>query len=817
MATDLYPNVNSVVSNIIEEDVREQAVPPSPNSILIFGTATQGDLYAPTRVDTTNITDLFGSVPNDPYYNTSLVKGFYEIKRTIQNAEVIAVRIGDATRAGLTLYETRVGSGVYSPLSSLVDTPSISFQAKSDGPNGNNIYVSVIGNPSGEPVKMEIEDANAGVTVSYDLSMDGSVPGAYSRISLLAAAINADTNINKVLTATPNVIAGSYDVTIAQLAGTASGSTLIETSYDVGGNATGGDNISTITSVYSNGSYTDSASVTGGLTSAILAQTPVKSADELIPSIETFYSIVQNEVVLGPVVPGQSGVQNVTLMGTAGLTGISTTTLKDLVITKTKASNGQSSIVPTGVSGYTNTGLVVTIADGVINPLGDDADVGDVYVASYKFETSFAESKTRSGIQAGDRFSYFVAGNTITFGAAQVYSLELKYSTQTQFTIPGDVRVTDATRNIIKFVNPASYPSIGDVITVEYLFEPELPMVTGGSLRSGDVQAGQLNGGSDGRKMTNAAYYNELIKGFAGADNIPCRLVVPQGVYLDDTMEGIDYETGMPVSTNANFHSKLIDFLKRKSQYVSECTGVISVRPLSATNPANPQVVEKENWYNRLISISSVDSTRAANVMNAVDDFHLLVTVGDLVGSLPEVLGGRSYIPNSANVLAAMKYAHDNLSAMINKRIPATWISGLIYPIITSDRINAINGMRYTLFTNHAFDGSIIVADAPTGARPTSQFTRQYVVDIIFEAVNNVRRVLDPFIGQPNTNATRQAMETTAKIELQKMSPAKLQNLDVQVAPSGTAISGGTTVKLLLTTAVEVRKIALETRVRLGQ
>lgn len=815
MATDLYPNVNSVVSNIIEEDVKEQAVPPSPNAILIFGTATQGNLYSPTRVDTSTITDLFGTVPNDPYYNTSLVKGFYEIKQTIQNAEVIAVRIGAAKRAALALYETRRGSGEYAPFSNSVDTPSISFEAKADGPAGNNIFVTVIGNPSGEPVKMEIEDANTGVTVDYDLSMDGSVPGAYSRVSSLAQAINANSDLNTVLKATPNVIAGSYNITITQMAGSPSGSTLINTSYQLNPGVSAGDNILNFTSVFSNGSYTDSASVAGGTTSAILAQTPVKVSDVNVDTITSFYSIVQNEVLIGPVVPGQSGVQNATVVGTAGLTGIDNTTLKDFVLYRTSAVNGQTTVV--SGANYTISGLSLTINAGVINPHGDDADVGDVYFANYKFSTTFAESKTRSGIQAGDRYSYFVAGNTITFGAAQVYSLELDYSTQTQFTIPGDVQITDAANNIVKFVNPPNYPAIGDTITVEYLYEPELPMVTGGSLKSGEVQAGQLSGGDDGRRMTTAAYYNELIKGFAGADNIPCRLVVPQGVYLDDTMEGIDYETGMPVTTNAQFHLKLIDFIKRKSQYVSECEGIISTRPLSATNPANPSVTEKENWYNSLVTVSSVDTTRAANVMNAVDDFHLVVTAGDMVGSLPQVLGGRSYVPNSANVFAAMKYAHDNLSAMINKRVPATWITGLIYPIITSDRINAVNGMRYTLFTNHAFDGSIIIADAPTAARPASQFTRQYVVDIIFEAVNAVRQVLDPFIGQPNTNATRQAMETTAKIVLQAMSPAKLQALDVQVAPTGSAISGTTTVKLLLTTAVEVRKIALETRVRLGQ
>jgi len=814
---DLYPNVNSVVSNIIEEDIREQQVPPSPNAILIFGTATKGPLNTPTRVDNTNITDLFGSVPNDPYFNTSLVKGFHEIKKTVQNAEIVAVRIGDAKRAALTLYETRAFGGVNAPYSALTDTPSMTFEAKQDGPDGNNIYVSIVGDPSGYPVKMEIEDTNTGATATYDLSADGSIPGAYNRVSALASAINANTSINASIIANANILEGTSTVNIIQLVGGASGA--IETEYQVGIGTTAGDKITSITSAYLEGSFRDIGSVNGGLTSAILQETPVKTAAEGDETIASFYSIVEDEVLFGPVLPGVSGEQVLTLAGTNGMVGWtgSNTDIKDVEVYRIDANTGAKTLL-TNASEYTwTTGLTVTINAGTINPLGNDADVGDVFTANFKFKTSFVESSTRTGIQPGNRFSYFVAGNTITFGAAQLYDLELNYTTKTQYTIPGDIRISDADGSIIKFVNPLNMPVIGNAVTVEFLYEPELPAVTGSTLASGDVQGGQLTGGNDGRRMTTSSYYNALISGFAGADNTPCRIVVPQGVYIDDTMEAIDNETGLPTTANAGFQTLLSNFLRRKSQYVSECVGIMSTRPLVATNPANPLITEKEAWFAKIVTPSATDSTRAANVMNAIDDFHLIVTTGDLVGSLPEVLGGRSYVPNSANIYAGMKYAHDNLSSLLNKRLPATWISGIVYPIITADRVNTINGMRYTLFTQHALDGSIIIADAPTLARPTSQYVRQYVVDIVFEAVNAVRRVLDPFLGQPNVQSTRQAMESAAKIELQKMSPMKLRGLDVQIVPEGSAISGQTKVRLQLVTAVEIRKIALETRVKLGQ
>ena len=251
---------------------------------------------------------------------------------------------------------------------------------------------------------------------------------------------------------------------------------------------------------------------------------------------------------------------------------------------------------------------------------------------------------------------------------------------------------------------------------------------------------------------------------------------------------------------------------------MSECEGFISVKPLipsSATN--SPTLTEKEDWYEKLVTVSATETTRAANVMATFDDYHVTVLAGSGTFLVGQVYGDRPYIDGFANVYAAMRFHHDNLDSMINRRVPTNVITNLVYAVVAMDRVNAINAARYTMITRHSQDGSIIIADAPTAARTSSQFNRQYNVAIVFEAVNAVRSVLDQFIGKPNKNAIRQSMETTGKMVLREMTPDKLLSFDLKViADRDDAISGKTRVKLILFTANEIRKIEIETRMQLG-
>ena len=87
----------------------------SKNTILIFGTASKGDLRTPTVVSPENVRELFGDFPsysadNNQYWR-SAVRAYYELLSGLNSTvpldtyPIALVRIGNASRASTLLYE----------------------------------------------------------------------------------------------------------------------------------------------------------------------------------------------------------------------------------------------------------------------------------------------------------------------------------------------------------------------------------------------------------------------------------------------------------------------------------------------------------------------------------------------------------------------------------------------------------------------------------------------------------------------------------------------------------------------------------------
>jgi hypothetical protein len=793
-----YPFLSGVRSNLIEEQIQEQSLPPSADAIIIFGTATKGPLYTPTRVTPASVESIFGTSVSDPYEKFNLLKGFHEINGTFPRADIIAVRIGNAKKASLTLYEHQVTSGIYAPQA--VDTASVTLSALAEGNDGNAVTADIYGDTQGIPTRM-IVGLPTGSSVEFDLANQYKTP------SLLAQAMNADDEVSQFIKTTPNVLSTSGTVTIIEHP---SISGQIQTTYSLAQN-----NILDITAAYIQSEYDDVDVVPAGRSSATLTRTPIKDQDPNTVTISQVFSIIRNEIAFGPAEPGDIGETSVVLDAASDVKFDNTelNSVRSLVVRKKSGVTGVTTTLEL-TTDYTFTVSTATIL------LNVGLVVGDVIYADYEYLTTFAEANVRSALETGNSYSYFIGGNVITFGATQTNPLSLVYNSKSNFAIPGDISLSSAVSGTVRFSINENSPAIGDVVSFEYVFEPELPapnQPTGTVLPSGKRQASQLTGGTDGRALALAEYYNELAKGYIAADNIPFRIAVPQGVYIDDVMTGVDFETGYDSEMNAGFHNQLSLFLQRHSLYVSECVGIMSVKPMVSENPAQPSLEEREDWYDKLVNVSATDVTRAANVVSSIQDYHLVATVGDFIWAHPAINGGRLYVDGGANMFAGMKFFHDNLTSIVTRNVPKTVIRTMPYKIVSADRLNALIGMRYTVFTEDSDTGNFKAAAAPTLAASTSQFRKQYNLDITIEAINRVRRVLKPFIGQPNKNSVREAMKQAAKQELQLMSPNKLMAFDINIiATRNEAINGRLQVELTLTTAVEIIQINVRTRLQLG-
>lgn len=105
------------------------------------------------------------------------------------------------------------------------------------------------------------------------------------------------------------------------------------------------------------------------------------------------------------------------------------------------------------------------------------------------------------------------------------------------------------------------------------------------------------------------------------------------------------------------------------------------------------------------------------------------------------------------------------------------------------------------------------ISDAPTAARKDSDFTRLTTMRVVDEIIDDVRAIAEPYIGEPNTAASRKSLETNI-IESLRISQegGLIQRFEVKVSATTTQrIQGDMTVELVIVPPFETRKIEVIT------
>jgi hypothetical protein len=106
----------------------------------------------------------------------------------------------------------------------------------------------------------------------------------------------------------------------------------------------------------------------------------------------------------------------------------------------------------------------------------------------------------------------------------------------------------------------------------------------------------------------------------------------------------------------------------------------------------------------------------------------------------------------------------------------------------------------------------VVVTDAPTAARPDSDYQRLSTVRIVKKIVQDIRQVSDPFIGEPNSPSQQSALQTAIETKIQEQTAPGGGLLRFDLAISSTPsqrIAGQAIVDLVLVPAGELRQIPL--------
>ncbi len=300
-----------------------------------------------------------------------------------------------------------------------------------------------------------------------------------------------------------------------------------------------------------------------------------------------------------------------------------------------------------------------------------------------------------------------------------------------------------------------------------------------------------------------------------------------------------------------NFAYQLANFCYKVSHLNQEMTGMIGVRPprtfglkdVTDWVGSSPTYVVDGNGDltiskngtgllgNKFMAGRKVDGTIPAHLIDGAaapyggfiatddgevdgvqlkDDNDHLVDLGkhlSVVSAWPLLVNPSrtaAYSGSGAALYAGMVSALAPHSAPTNKVVPSVSLPFAI----NHSKVDKLAGARYVHF--FAKPKGTVVADAPTAARPDSDFQRLTTVRIVKAVIDTVRRVGEPFLGEGMSGAQLQALETGITNALQELTKAGiLQRFDLSVdATTAERVQGKARVALVLVPVFELRQIS---------
>jgi len=226
--------------------------------------------------------------------------------------------------------------------------------------------------------------------------------------------------------------------------------------------------------------------------------------------------------------------------------------------------------------------------------------------------------------------------------------------------------------------------------------------------------------------------------------------------------------------------------LQRDKGFVATFSGNL---PVGANFQNNADVIKDRNG--RMVDIGKYISVCAMPLtfFNATD------------------LAGSGYQSTMASMYGGFYSSLPSNSSPTNKTI-----TGVRAPFrISKTKLNALAKAHYVSVKQK--EETLKISDAPTAARPESDFVRLTTVRIVSEVVNATRAVAEPYIGEPNTAAARVALETGIVRELSRLQELGfVQRFEAKVtATVAQQIQGDATVELVIVPAFELKKITIIT------
>lgn len=318
-----------------------------------------------------------------------------------------------------------------------------------------------------------------------------------------------------------------------------------------------------------------------------------------------------------------------------------------------------------------------------------------------------------------------------------------------------------------------------------------------------------LSGGNDGIKLTKEELFEALsgkrdANGYLikpGAyqllENYTVDYIVPMGVFLDDRLPGgksFAYELALTAAVMSH------------RNHVTH--GVIAT-----SSPSLPTLEEIERHVNELIENYPLDfymKDREGN--DIVDADGNRIALGQFLSVVagPDVQLTNSrfgrYTANSAAVYAAMLSTLPVRSSPMNKPVPG--IQGLRFTFGNA-QLDKLTAARFVTYQAKNNGTEIVVTDGVTAAAPDSDYAQITAFRAVKAAADEVRAACEPFRGEPNDVANRNAMSSAIDKRLNAMKEqGAIQGYEFRVISSLVdQVLGRAQIELTIVPPLTLRKI----------
>ncbi len=290
--------------------------------------------------------------------------------------------------------------------------------------------------------------------------------------------------------------------------------------------------------------------------------------------------------------------------------------------------------------------------------------------------------------------------------------------------------------------------------------------------------------------------------------------IITQGAYQILENYKVDYVIPLGVQADTKLVGKYDDFAYQlafacavMSYYNNVTNGLIST-----SSPKGTTLVDIENHVRKLEASSKLYYMRDRQGNIIRDQDGQPHDIGQYIGIVagPDVVIGNTRLGAVATQgAAAMGGFMANLapqSAPTNKILPGALALRYEY---SAEQLNRLTKARYITFQYKNNGADVSIVDAMTCAHTGSDFTRMSTANILRDVLNNIREVADPYLGEPNDPAQRNALTASIAKRLDLIQEKKtILSYEFQIiADAQMELMGEAQIELSIEAPKELRKL----------